>query len=398
MNTGISHHQRRGPRRERAIAVAARAALRWSPGVIPAGGARSLQVAEGAGELEALRREWGSLQADFGGPSNHLEWWIAHAHAPESDARLCVVVLRDAGRLVGIAPLLRARGAAGKLRLINSDDASGLLYADEQTLAWLIDAVLALRRTLALPSLIVGSPTARVLEQRIRRRGYLRWNRSLLMGPSVALDDRFDQPLAPLSSKRRKSLRRRQRKAEELGSVSFDVEEVHEDPTPQFEELLRIEGSGWKGREGTAIAQDVPQRERLRRFVSSPLMREHVRFGWMRIDGSAIAGELAVMMDDRMWAIKAGYDERFPQLSPGILLELHLMSWAAQQGLETYELMGHMDGWKRPFGEGILLLHVRVYPISPRGILALALEATEQGGRILGTQVRSWLATRREAR
>ena len=357
-----------------------------------------MQIVEQAEDLISLRSEWPTLEADFQGPSNHLEWWIAQAQVPEPDTSLCVVVLRDGGRLVGIAPLLRAHGLVGRLRTINCDDAAGFLYTDEHALARLVDVVLGLRRAVALPSLVAGSPTDRVLHRRARQARCLRWSDSYAMGPSIVLDERFEAQFAPLSSKRRKSMRRALRKAQASGEVSFHVDEVGDDLSGPFQELLRLEGSGWKGREGTAIAQDIPQRDRIERFISSPRIRDDVRFAWMRIDGRPIAVELAVLTDRRMWVIKGGYDEAFSHCSPGLLLELHMMSWAAQEGLERFELMGRMEDWKRTFGDGVPLLHTRVYPPTPRGLLAIGLEAVRHGRRGVWAHVRTWWAARGRSR
>lgn len=362
--------------------AAARAAVRAAPAPVPAGDDYTVEVLSAPAELAELRGAWDRLSADFRGPGNHLEWLIAVAHAPPSGCRLCVVVLRQEGRPVGAAPLLRMQGAVGGCRLVNDQDASGFRYADEAALALLVRAVLGLRRPLSLRSVVAGSPTDRALAKQPRS-STLRFAQVWQMGPSLEADDALADPMSRLSKSRRKSLRRSQRKVAALGELTFHVERVSDDLDAQFDEFVRLEGSGWKVRAGTALCVDEPQRETLRRFVGATAVRDDVRFAKLCVDGRSIAVELVAVSDGGLWALKGGYDESYREYSPGLLLELRLMGWAYEEGLERFELMGEMEDWKRPFGEGRTLRHVRLYPLSPRGIAGLSKDAAMKAWRDL---------------
>jgi CelD/BcsL family acetyltransferase involved in cellulose biosynthesis/glycosyltransferase involved in cell wall biosynthesis len=397
------------PRRRRSEASAARRALRHAPAVFPSHRARSVQVLETPRDLETLRTEWDGLRADFRGPANSFVWCLALAHAPPPDRRLCILALRDGGQLIAVAPLTRSLGHDGTLRLITEYDASGFLYADDRALGWLIDAVLGLRRPLVLTSLLAGSATEQLLRRRLRRGLWLRWVHVWTMGPEVRIDETFADPRATLVNNRRSAstpaatsgsaspvssrwFRRRLRKAEELGQVTFHVDPIGDDVEERFAELVRIEDSGWKGRGRSSLAQDASQRETLRRFICAPEMRDHVRFGSLRIDGEPIAVDLVVVVDDRLWTLKDGFDERYGRLSPGMLLLLHVLSWAVAQGLRHAEFMGRMEDWKNEWGDGRTLHHLRVYPRTPRGVFALGTDIAS------GTKVQRTLRARLGAR
>jgi CelD/BcsL family acetyltransferase involved in cellulose biosynthesis len=361
---------------------AVRAAVRSAPHPTKAGDGHTVEVLSAPPELEELREGWDRLRADFHGPYNHLDMLIAVAYAPPLNYSPQVVVVRQKRRLVGVAPMLRRDGAVGDYRLVNDVAASGFRYVDEAGLTVLVDAMLALRRPLSLRSLLAGSPTDRALEEQPGS-SFLRFSQLWEMGPSLEVDDALADPLSRLSASRRKSLRRKERKLEALGELTFSVERVRDDLDEQFDEFVRLEGSGWKVRAGTALCLDERQRERLRRFVGAAAVREDVRFARLCVDGQPIAGELAVVSDGHLWALKGGYDESYRAYSPGLLLELRLMGWAYQAALERYELMGEMEDWKRPFGAGRSLRHVRLYPLSPRGFAGLSRDAVAKAWRDL---------------
>jgi CelD/BcsL family acetyltransferase involved in cellulose biosynthesis len=133
-----------------------------------------------------------------------------------------------------------------------------------------------------------------------------------------------------------------------------------------------VEAASWKSSRGSALVNNASQRETLRRFVSDPEVRAGVRLAAMRIDGEPVAVNLVMVRDGRLWTLKDGFDERVASLSPGLLLFLHVLAWAHEQGLTRVELMGRMEAWKRDWGTGRPLHHLRVYPPSRRGTVAFA--------------------------
>ncbi|MFA9429076.1 GNAT family N-acetyltransferase [Egicoccus sp. AB-alg2] len=315
------------------------------------------------------------------------------------------MVLRVDDDVVAIAPLQRRLTLDGTLRLISEYDASGFRYADEASLRWLVDAVLGLRRPLVLTSLLAGSATQLMLRARLRHRPWVRWVHVWTMGPDAVIDATYADPTNSLVSSRRSGdgaaaaspvssrwVRRRLRKAEQLGRVTFHVDPVEEDASDRFEELVRVEAASWKGRNGSAMIDDASQRETIRRFVSDPEVRAGARLAAMRIDGEPVAMNLVMVRDGRLWTLKDGFDERFASLSPGLLLFLHVLAWAHEQGLTRVELLGRMEAWKRDWGTGRTLHHLRVYPPSRHGTVAFTRDVLDID------KVRRTLRARRYAR
>lgn len=144
-------------------------------------------------------------------------------------------------------------------------------------------------------------------------------------------------------SKRVRQLLRRGEK-ELLGARGMRLELATHDPTRDglLDAMLRVEASGWKGREGTAILDSAAET----RFYTD-LARAAAAAGVLQLallwDGAAlVAFEYGVIGGDRLFLLKVGFDEAFADHSPGHLLAAwHIGCCCADPGLSTYDKMGN---------------------------------------------------------
>jgi CelD/BcsL family acetyltransferase involved in cellulose biosynthesis len=192
-----------------------------------------------------------------------------------------------------------------------------------------------------------------------------------LSGPAV-------DPDALLSASLRSDLRRAQRKAEAHGKLAF---EIHAPRTaaaflPLFEEAVRVEGAGWKGRDGSALAMDERARTFFRRYGILASEEGALRLALLRIDGVPAAMQYAVQWNGGLWLLKVGYDERFSKCSPGLLLMQHTLRDAVAQGLRSYEFLGSAEPWTQRWTNAeASTTRLVVYPFGPAGLLSLSRDA-----------------------
>lgn len=385
LGDGLGHLRReltRRRERRRDDGAAARRALRRPGEAVPSRHG-TVKVVTDAAELERLRSEWGRLRADVPGPASQLDWVLAYTGVREHEPPR-VLTVRRLGQLTGVAPLVRTAGPAPRLKLLNLSRA-GLLYRDDDQLARLVDALHGLRWPISLDVIPVGTPGERALSAR-RPRRRLRRVSERLGGPSLALDERWHDPLSQLSRSTRKSLRRARRRADELGEVTFetvtpgaDLERLR----ALFDEFVALEGSGWKAAAGTAMAVDPERRELLWRHLSAPDVRERVRVCRMTIDDRLVAASILLVQGDRCWAEKAAYDEAAGRCSPGQLLTAHEIEWAAREGFARFEFAGDQEPYKASWGDGQPLRSFKVYGPSPAGCAALVADALGKARREL---------------
>jgi CelD/BcsL family acetyltransferase involved in cellulose biosynthesis len=132
----------------------------------------------------------------------------------------------------------------------------------------------------------------------------------------------FDTYQSRFSGRRNKDLRRRARRLSEQGEVTIrTVSGADTDGRAALEDFLRIEASGWKGREGTAMASD-PTTDA---FAKAVFAGPDVEFDVLALDGKAIAVTVNLIRNGAVFTIKTAYDEDHRPASPGAMLDLHLI-------------------------------------------------------------------------
>lgn len=150
---------------------------------------------------------------------------------------------------------------------------------------------------------------------------------------------------AAIGHKLLKDLGRLGRRLEELGPPTYldDADGVVPDALGQ---CMKVEESGWKGREGTAMLSS-PASARFYRQLAE-LARD---LGALRICALLVGERIAAFEIDldyagRRFSLKAGYDESLARFSPGKLLQLRVLEAAAGLGLTSYEFGGVAEPWK----------------------------------------------------
>lgn len=213
-------------------------------------------------------------------------------------------------------------------------------------------AIRAIRQDRALPQVIVAH--AMIAEgacwealQAMERAGEIRvtpiisWERSLLA--RSAAPDAEAYLAAAMSASTRKSLRRKRRALEELGPLRLVIGWGAPDMEAGFGIFSRLETAGWKGRNGTALAQEPAGEAHVRNVLAEKAI------GQGAFTAVLLAGERPVAAglflrdegDVRFW--KTAYDETLARSSPGVVFDLMLTEWLyAQAWFERLDA-GHDD-------------------------------------------------------
>jgi len=123
-----------------------------------------------------------------------------------------------------------------------------------------------------------------------------------------------------LGAHKHKELRRIGRRLAEMGALLFTAKREPSEVAAGLEDFFALEARGWKGRAGTASADD----ERLRHFMTAAvngLAAEHkVTINRFYFDGRPIAVAITLRSADTAWFWKIAYDETFARYSPGVIL------------------------------------------------------------------------------
>jgi CelD/BcsL family acetyltransferase involved in cellulose biosynthesis len=195
--------------------------------------------------------------------------------------------------------------------------------------AWLahLAADPALPGLVLLPFLTEDGPFAAALEAILRRAqmpvaDFDRHRRALLAPEG----DRRRYVERALGKHRHKELRRLWRRLSETGAVLFAAATEPAAIAAALEDFFGLEASGWKGRAGTAAAQD----ENLRRFMRTAMHAlatdGKIAIDRILLDGRTIAATIMLRSGRCGWFWKIAYDEEFARFSPSVMLSAVLTS------------------------------------------------------------------------
>ena len=300
-------------------------------------------VVKTAAELAPYVQRWEALAANAIEPNVFYEpWQVMSALRDLTDAPPLelLLVLNEAAvppGLCGVFPLERSASYRGlpvhSLRmwqhkylflctpLVSREHAHSTL---NHFLVWTASAE-ANCEIVSLEDIRADGPFADALKQAldsIRRPHFeeCRYSRALLE-VDAAQDSRAYMEAA-LSKKKIKEYRRLAQRLSEQGDMRFERLQPGADVQPWLDEFLRLEASGWKGREGSAFASTAPDRHYFTEIVTQAHARGRLALLALRLDGVAIAMKCNFVGADGAWAFKIGFEESFAKYSPGVLLEL----------------------------------------------------------------------------
>jgi CelD/BcsL family acetyltransferase involved in cellulose biosynthesis len=127
-----------------------------------------------------------------------------------------------------------------------------------------------------------------------------------------------------LGSKKLKELRRQRHRLAEHGAISFSVARTPQEVAGAIETFLELEASGWKGRRGTALLQDLGDAAFIRRATVALAEQGQCEIVTLRAGKTPVAAGIVLRYDSRAFFFKLGVNESFARFSPGVQLTLEL--------------------------------------------------------------------------
>ena len=336
----------------------------------------------------ALAGEWDALAARHRQPLLEHDWFLSCARALHRPDALRVVAVREGGVLCAAAPLaVRRERGIERLELLGMrvlNEPSGVIYRDEAALAALFDAVRRLGLPVVLQRVDEASPVERVAREALGSRS---WLIGKATGPTVRvpLDSEWATFQARLSGRFRKWLRRARTLAEAEGPVRIDKIEPDAGAVDgHLAAFATLEAAGWKGRRQSALLMKAGLGAFFTDYARRAAGRGTLRIWYLHVGARLAAAQVSLEAHGVLWVLKIAYDETLARLSPGLQLTSAVLEDAVRLRLTACEFIGSADEWKQRWrGELRGLRLVLIYPRSPRGAAALAVDAAAHASRAL---------------
>ena len=295
--------------------------------------------------VDAIAEEWDALAERVGASPFRRPGWFAAWTQAFGPAELRVYGARRDGALVGVLPLIRRGATLASPTNWHTPEFGPV--ARPASVPRLIEEVLADRpRRLSLAFLEWNRPEAALVVEACRVAGYRTIVRTLERSPYIAIDGPWESYEGERNGKFLRELRRRWRRLQQEGPVTFSVERGQEGLPAFLAEGFAVEAAGWKGDRKTAIASSTNTRQFYEGIADWAAERGWLRLGFLRVGQRAIAFDFAMQHDGSHYLLKTGFDPAFRRFAPGALLRHAMLRSVFAEGLKNYEFLGADERWK----------------------------------------------------
>jgi len=327
--------------------------------------------------MKLIAGQWNELAKRFKTPLLQYEWFSSYADTLGHPKQLRVLVNSSHGEITGIAPLFMTTFSWNRLEILGQrflSEPMGFIYKDKESLESLIDAISQMRIPLLFWRLGAGSPEVIKLSQ---LSGWKHFIKSGLGSPFIEVKTDWNTFTKQMTPDALLDLEQKRAQLEKEGKVTIEMVQPSSGGIDNyFEDILRIESTGWKGRARSPLLY-----YRLKLFYYT-YCREMarlglLRLGFLKIDKKAIAVQIAIEDLKRFWLIKTWRDEAWTSCHPDVVLTHETIWHAHDHNLEGYEFLGHDASWIHRWTRTTHpLVNVRSYPYSFRGMGTFARDAS----------------------
>ena len=315
----------------------------------------SHQVVTDRGDLDPARQPhlkegWDRLAAATHNPLLRFDWFWSCATTIHADDALRIVVVYDGEEVAAVAPLvISSAHARPRLEIIGTSrlyEPSGLLYASEAALAYLLRTTMRLRLPLLLLRVPWHDQTHQIVDRLSPLQG-LKIVRETAAAAFLDLGSSWEELVAGLSSNRRYDFKRKRKRASADGAVSVDdVRPSGGEFAQYFAKAVAIEHASWKGGNGSSLQADPGLRRFFEHYLGAACERGECRFFFLNVGDESIAMQIAIETDGACWVLKQGYREDYARLSPGVQLAHESLRCCIDSGLQRFEFLGSEEGWQ----------------------------------------------------
>ena len=212
--------------------------------------------------------------------------------------------------------------------------------------------------------------------------------------PYVTLPSSWEEYLAERSSNARGQIRRRERKLDKLGDVTFRAADA-DTLTTDLETLFDLHLRRWSGH-GPSSLEDPATRDFISRFAVLALERGWLRLNVLEVDSRPVAAFLGWRLGARFAFYQSGFDPEWSEHSVGSVLLAKTIRAAIEEGAHEFDMLLGTEPYKRRFADRSRAVETVVVATagSPRSILLTGEALARRYGRELARHPRLGKALR----
>jgi CelD/BcsL family acetyltransferase involved in cellulose biosynthesis len=300
-----------------------------------------------------LRHEWVRTWWDSFGRSTHS------ARSGRTDRQLHIIVVREGGRIAGIAPLMRETTTSyglsiKRLALLANDHTPRTDFVVAGNAAEVYAAIWNTLRdgmdqwdVVQLTQLLKGSATGAAMTRFAADNALPVGTWKSTDSPYLELAGTWDSYWGALPAKFRSNVRNRLSRLKQIGEPELEILSEKAAITGAFDDAWRLEASGWKDQEGTSITSDPAVRRFYTLLAERAIDRGWLRLMFLTVGRQRIAVSYSAVHDGRLFLLKTGHDRDFHTCSPFKLLTYLAAQHGYANGLREIDFLGDTEPWKQ---------------------------------------------------
>lgn len=298
----------------------------------------------------ALEKVWNQVLEKSSGDTVFLthEWFRCWWQTYGNGNRLFILLVKDKGEVIAIAPLMISRGRyrgfpVKKVGFIENNNSPTsdfiVLTKDEKCLSLIVDYLIKKRNLwdiMSLNNIPKESRTTDILPELFVEKGMLFGKRDGIASPYIPIDSDWQSYYSKRSKKFREVLNNKANRLKKLGTIT--VQEFNNPDEDLIKTVFEIGRKSWKAKEKIAISST----EENGRFFSQ-LSEIASKRGWLSIwllylNGQPIAFEYHLRYKGKVYALRAAYMEEYQEASPGSVLDRHIIEHLFRGNFTGYDL------------------------------------------------------------
>ena len=167
------------------------------------------------------------------------------------------------------------------------------------------------------------------------------------MSFELSLPDSWDAYLGMLSGKERHEIRRKLRRLNEAGRITFRGVDESRTVAKEMETFLELFGSN---RSDKAAFMSDQMRSFFSYLAKTMTDAGILKLFFLELDGRAIAAVMCFDYQSTMYLYNNGYDNRYSSLSVGLLSKVLSIKESIQSGKRTYDFLKGAEAYKQRLG------------------------------------------------
>ncbi|MBM2826368.1 MAG: hypothetical protein HW403_432 [Dehalococcoidia bacterium] len=304
-------------------------------------------------DFESLAAIWDDLErlnptrSIFSGLDWSKLWWKHFA----KDKELFIHSVRDGQECIGIAPLVRN---GDTISFIGDTDVSDYMDfiitpgKEEQFLTALLTYASSEGWDhMSLHCMRQDSSTITILSDICAEMGYSNSLEVEDVCPTVGLPDSWEGYLSALSRKDRHELRRKMRRLEGAGRMSYYYVNGDNGLDPALDDFLVLHR---QSREEKAAFMTPDMEDFFKDFSRHFISKGQQRLYFMEVDGVRLSANICFDYGSTLYLYNSGYNPNYAHLSVGLLLKALCIKEAIEAGKEVFDFLRGNERYKYDLG------------------------------------------------